>query len=107
MCSTWLPAVFGEITRRPAISLFDRPRAGEPRHRAGRRTVLGEVVPDVVPCRFGGDHGAPGNLLVREAAWEERGDLALPGCEPRRSFAPARDPMAGGAEHRFDGVCVE
>src|SRR6266849_7510485 len=27
MCSTWLPAVFGEITSRAAISLFDRPCA--------------------------------------------------------------------------------
>ena len=65
MCSTWLPTVFGEITSRSAISLFESPRASSLSTSTSR-------------C------GQPGGAL-----------------------AAARDAVAGGAEHRLDGVGVE
>ena len=62
---------------------------------------------DVVADRLGRDHEPLGDLLVREPAREQPQDLDLARGQPGRALAAPRDAMAGGAEHRLDGLGVE
>ena len=74
---------------------------------AGRGVDLRVDVLDVVGDRLGRDHQALGDLLVGEPAREQPEDLDLARGQSRRALAAPRDAMAGGAEHRLDGLGVE
>src|SRR4051794_12003721 len=77
MCSTWLPTVFGAITRMSAISLFERPRATR------RSTSTSRAVRPAGPPRR------------RATLW------------PAGPAAPPRAPGPGGAEPRLHRLGVE
>ena len=80
---------------------------GEQARRCPRRGAdLRVDVLDVVGDRLGGDHKAPGGLLVGHPLGQQREDLDLAGGEARRPFAPPRHAMAGGAEDGLDGLGI-
>ena len=59
-----------------------------------------------LPTVFG-EITAARDLLVREPAREQPQHLDLARGQPRRALAPARNAVAGGAEHGLDGFGVE
>ena len=80
--------------------------AKRPARGAGRGVDLRVDVLGVVGDRLRGDHEPRGDLLVREPSREQPEHLDLARRQPRRALAAPRDAVAGGAEHRLDGVGV-
>ena len=88
MCSTWLPAVFGEITSRAAISLFDRPRASSRSTSTSRGVRPGRALAAARDAVAGGaEHGVDG--VAVEAAGPDLG-AQLGGRVVGRARRPVR-----------------
>src|SRR5436189_111388 len=122
MCSTWLPTVFGVITRASAISLFDMPRAtrrststsravkpaGPPRPlpRAERPALVPDRVRDPEAAQVVHESGAPqhprlvvGKACARTRLGHEIGHRARVAERVRRfQVHEVRDREEGGVE---------
>ena len=97
MCSTWLPTVFGEITSRSAISLFDSPRA------SSLSTSTSRGVSPAGPSRRRGTRwpAAP----ARPRPPRRRGGRPAPRrAARRRRPPPSARPVRARLAHRLVGV---
>src|SRR5215208_6403532 len=69
MCSMWLPAVFGEITSRFAIPLFDRPCASRRSTSTSRGEPRRALAPAAHPVARGAQHRIDGVAVEPPGAY--------------------------------------